>query len=101
MLQIHWEATESERLLRLVGELAIESVEAFEASTRALEPGELKVVLDCQELLFIDSTGTNALLMTALRWRREGRMVAIVNLNEEIQEMLDLLGFFEVLAAAN
>lgn len=79
------------------GELALESVDLFTAATTITLPGTRCIILDCEELTFIDSTGVNALLRAALSWKQSRLQVEILSLHEDIREMLDVLGFFEAL----
>lgn len=78
------------------GELAIETVDAFESGTAQLSAPGRPVDLDCSALSFVDSTGVNALLKVALRWRNAGIVFTISNLSSDLKEMLGVLGFFEV-----
>lgn len=80
------------------GELALESIRQFTAATGKIPPGIQRVEVDCQALTFVDSTGLNALLQTVLRWQGMNLHVDVVNLAEDLREMLDILGFFDVLA---
>ncbi|MFZ5826411.1 MAG: STAS domain-containing protein [Bacillota bacterium] len=99
MLHLEWVSSDSVRRLRIQGELAAETVERFEAAAGA-PPSGGRLVVDCQGLSFIDSTGTNALLLALLRWRRDGRSVELTNLADEIYEMFEWLGVFEALDAS-
>jgi anti-anti-sigma factor len=83
--------------LSLEGELALETVDQFATFTAAVDPDVRKAVIDCTGLTFLDSTGTNALLQIVLQWKRAGREVHVCHLSEDLHEMLDILGFFELL----
>jgi anti-anti-sigma factor len=82
--------------LHIEGELALETVDQL---SRAVEQigDRSPLYLDCRGLSFIDSTGVNALLQAALRWVQRGLEVHVENLSQELYEMLEMLGFFEVL----
>lgn len=81
----------------ITGELALESVDVFTKATALTLPGTRRVVLDCEGLTFVDSTGVNALLKAVLAWKRGQIEVEIHSLGEDLREMLEVLGFFEVL----
>jgi len=84
----------------LNGELALDTVEAFHDVMDRRAPQTEQVVFDCAGLFFADSTGVNALLQAALRLKRRGVAAEVVNLNDDLREMLDVTGFFEVLGSA-
>jgi len=84
--------------LGMEGELALESVEEFLAAVSQYTPQVQRLQLDCRGLVFVDSTGMNALLQVVLRWRRAQVQIQVVNLADDLHDMLDILGFFDVLA---
>lgn len=93
-------ADEDQNTLRIVlrGELAMDTVEALLAfSDSTVSPTVDHAVFECSGLSFIDSTGVSALLQAALRLREAGVDTRVDNLDEEIREMLDIMGFFEIL----
>jgi anti-anti-sigma factor len=97
MLTITVERVDDRAVLRLDGDLALETVDQLVDTVRQLTPLPGSVEVDCLGLRFVDSTGVNALLQAVLGWKQKGASVSLVRLGEEIREMLDLLGFFEVL----
>jgi len=83
--------------LAIAGELALETVDGLQRALTARSPDTNRVILDCEKLLFADSTGVNALLQAALALKRFTIRVDVVHLSDDLKEMLDILGFFEVL----
>lgn len=98
MLIIMTERLDDRAVLRIDGDLALETVDQLVATVRQLTPLPRFVEVDCLGLRFVDSTGVNALLQAVLGWKQKGASVSVVQMGAEIREMLDLLGFFEVLA---
>lgn len=88
--------------LTLRGELAMDTVEAFLAATREAAASTVhEAIFDCNGLTFIDSTGVSALLQAGLRLRQAGIGIRVENLDEEIKDMLEVMGFFEILESQN
>ncbi|BDG60562.1 STAS domain-containing protein [Caldinitratiruptor microaerophilus] len=83
--------------IRLEGELDMDTLPELIAVLDSV--GEAaRVVLDCEALDFIDSTGVGYLLRWGLRRKAEGRELQLINLKPDIWETLNVLGFFAVLA---
>jgi|GEM_PF-2172917 len=83
--------------IQVNGELAIETVEQFETATAGRAAIGRSIELDCRCLSFIDSTGVSALMKAVLGWQSAGLSVTISNLSNDLNEMLGVLGFFEVI----
>lgn len=83
--------------IRLEGELDIDTLPELVAALDSADP-VATVVLDCEALDFIDSTGVGYLLRWGLRRKTEGRELQVINLKPDIWETLNTLGFFTVLA---
>ncbi|HYG57212.1 MAG TPA: STAS domain-containing protein [Symbiobacteriaceae bacterium] len=84
--------------IKIEGELALETTGQFQAMTQHIRPEVRRVELDCRALSFIDSTGVNALLKVVLQLMQTHEKVDITNMADELEEMLSVMGFFEVLA---
>lgn len=85
--------------IQISGELAIETVDRLQSVAESVPSGTARVVLNLADLSFVDSTGVNALLQSVLTFQNQGLHVSVENLREDLKEMLDVLGFFEVLSA--
>jgi anti-sigma B factor antagonist len=75
----------------MVGELDISTATRLEDDLRRIEAeGPELIVLDLQQLTFMDSTGLRLLITADARAREDGRRVAIVQGNEMVQRVLRL-----------
>lgn len=83
--------------IRLEGELDIDTLPELVVVLDSVDQAA-RVVLDCEALDFIDSTGVGYLLRWGLRRKTEGRELQVINLKADIWETLNILGFFAVLA---
>jgi len=97
LLRVTAAAHEPALSLVLAGELALETVPELEAALAAIPARPTQVEIDCSDLTFIDSTGVSALLQAGLHFRQNGSGVRFGNLRPELREMLDVMGFFEIL----
>ena len=85
------EQHESAVHLLLTGELDISTAQLLEDDLRRVEAERPElIVIDLQELAFLDSTGLRLLIMADARAREEGRRLAIVRGNEMIRRVLRL-----------
>ena len=77
--------------LLLTGELDISTAQRLEDDLRRVEAERPKlIVIDLQDLAFLDSTGLRLFIMADARAREEGRRFAIVRGNEMIRRVLRL-----------
>lgn len=76
-------------LVRLVGELDLAGAPKLEDELRHVEQrGPAVIVLDLQELTFMDSSGLRALLTADARAREAGRRLVLVRGDERVQRVL-------------
>jgi anti-anti-sigma factor len=78
-------------VLRLFGELDVSSSAALEDELRRVGASSV-IVLDLQELEFIDSTGLGVLVKTHQRMRDDGLQLAVVKGNGQVRRLLELTG---------
>jgi anti-anti-sigma factor len=80
-------------VLRLAGQLVLNTAPTLEAEVYGLFYAGVKtVVLDLEELVFIDSMGEQCLL-SASRWsRRSGGDIRIVRARGQVEQVLTLTG---------
>lgn len=80
---------------RLDGNTALE----FEQNVLAgLENGATKIVFDCSELDYINSSGLRVMVMAYQRLHdRDGR-IAVCSLKDYIQEIFDISGYNQIFA---
>jgi anti-anti-sigma factor len=77
--------------LVLTGELDISTAQRLEDDLRRIEADKPElIVIDLQELAFLDSTGLRLLITADARAREDGRRLAILRGNEMIQRVLRL-----------
>jgi anti-anti-sigma factor len=77
--------------LTMVGELDISTAVRLEDDLNRIEAERPElIVLNLQQLTFMDSTGLRLLITADSRAREEGRRVAIVKGNEMVQRVLRL-----------
>ncbi|MGW3622014.1 STAS domain-containing protein [Streptomyces sp. NPDC000880] len=80
-------------VLTLAGELDHDSVEALrEALANGLVSGAGRILADCSDLRFCDSTGLNALLHSRIAGREAGIRLELVALQPPIARMFDITG---------
>jgi anti-anti-sigma factor len=75
----------------LTGELDISTAQRLEDDLRRVEAERPElIVLDLQQLTFMDSTGLRLLITADIRARQEGRRLVIVRGNEMVQRVMRL-----------
>ena len=75
----------------LTGELDISTAQRLEDDLRRLEAERpALIVLDLQQLTFMDSTGLRLLITADIRARQEERRLVIVQGNEMVQRVMRL-----------
>jgi len=86
-------------VLDLRGELDQDTAPPLRALLdQALDTGVPRVVLDCSELDFCDSTGLNVLLSARLRAQAEGRSIELAGLRSAVARMFEITGASTVFA---
>jgi anti-sigma B factor antagonist len=83
-------------ILRLDGELDMANAPRLQDAieSAALDSGTM-VVLDLQQLQFIDSTGLRAILSARVRSRERGQELAITPGSQQVQRLLSVTGVSE------
>lgn len=90
-------------ILSLTGELDMATAELLAQATDGLA-GESMVVLDLEQLQFIDSTGLRGVLSALERCRERGQQFAITPGSQQVQRLLGVTGVakhLHVIAAAD
>ncbi|SEK45870.1 STAS domain-containing protein [Streptacidiphilus jiangxiensis] len=84
-------------VVTVAGELDHDSVGALDSAFDQLTQAEVsRVLLDCRELGFCDSTGLNALLRARLSAGEAGRRFGLVAPGPQLQRLLTVTGAAEV-----
>jgi len=81
------------------GSLDMESVERVQDMVLTAAAGHSRVVADCTQLEFIDSTGVRGLITLKQRLEGEGKTLELMNLKQDIIDILDILGIKEMLVS--
>lgn len=100
MLSLTITQNHGEVRILLDGELDIETAPDLDKVFDQIPPGASRVVVDCARLFFLDSSGVGALLRGAQKVHTGAARMEVINLEPDIEEALDVLGFFEVLEAS-
>jgi anti-sigma B factor antagonist len=77
------------RVLRLAGQLTLESLFPFQQAVRAQKASTL--ILDLTDVTFVDSAGVGALVGACVSYQRDGRKLALVGVSERVQGALSIL----------
>lgn len=81
------------RLVALDGELDGSAVELMLSQvTGLLDEGILFLVLDCEELRYVNSTGLGILLHFTRIFRDRGGAFRLVNVNMSVYEIMEIIG---------
>ena len=80
----------------LEGRLDTTTAPELEAALGSLD-GVTKLVFDMAKLEYVSSAGLRVLLAAQKKMEKSGGDMAVVNVNEEIQEIFEVTGFDEVL----
>ncbi len=84
-------------LIELVGRLDTASAAGVQAEIEALLNDDVKeLVIDCERMDYLASSGLRILLQLHKRMMDHGKMT-IINVNEYVKEIFDMTGFSDVL----
>jgi anti-sigma B factor antagonist len=88
----------AEQSFPLPDELDIGAVAQVRPALRAaVARGDDDLVVDCSELVFIDSTGVALLLEADRALRADGRQLTLVNVKDQPRELLEWLGLNDMI----
>lgn len=80
-------------VLALDGELDLDSADVLrEALAETVEPGVNRILVDCTDLHFCDSTGLNALLRARRSAEEAGARLDLFALRPQVDRMFDITG---------
>lgn len=92
MLEVQTVTEGNSRILQLMGELDIATVDIFRKGVEEARKDTARLVLDMTKLSFVDSTGVGGLLNVVKTLKQEGIEVRVRNVSPEVYEVFDLLG---------
>ena len=100
-MRVLGELSDAEAILHVSGEVDIVAApELRDAMARAFDYGAVRLVLDCSDLTFMDSSGLGALVEAHARAQKEDRAFVLRNLNDSIMKLLETTGLHVVLRIA-
>jgi anti-anti-sigma factor len=79
-------------VLSLLGELDLATAELLEQAIDGVDESEKLIVLDLQQLQFIDSTGLRGVLAALELCRERGQEFAITPGSQQVQRLLSVTG---------
>ena len=92
----HGESDKSATVFFLRGEVDLANfADVEDALDGAIDGSHDDIVVDCRELLFMDSSGVAVLCRAEERMRAEGRAMHITNVNSTTLRLLELLGLLD------
>ena len=80
-------------IVELIGRLDTASVEEFNEEIAEIVAENKDIILDCNELEYISSSGLRSLLNLHKQLKAEGGQLAIKNLQQTVKSVFDLTGF--------
>ncbi|WP_077369294.1 STAS domain-containing protein [Anaerosalibacter sp. Marseille-P3206] len=84
-------------VVKPVGEVDIyTSPKMKEVLTDSLKEKDVDILMDCDELEYVDSTGLGVLISILKRVRESGNDIIIVNLKQNIRKLFDITGLDKV-----
>ena len=102
LFNVHSEQRGSAVLLHLSGELDMATAPALEGSLSGAERnGNAEIVVDLNDVTFMDSTGLRPFLEAAARASRIGRSFALVRAPAQVARVLQLTRTAHLLAEPN
>ena len=92
MLDVNTSESGEHKVISLVGELDIATVDTFKKSIDDASEGAQRIILDMAKLSFVDSTGVGGLLNVVKGLKKNNLPVKITNVSPDVYEVFDLLG---------
>ena len=87
-------------LVICAGRLTSEVAAGFKQEVRALVPQTKRIVLDLNEVVFMDSSGLGAIIGVYVTARRTQCELQLVNLSKKIRELLGMTKLLSVFESA-
>jgi anti-sigma B factor antagonist len=85
-------------VLRLIGELDIDTVRWLDQALRPFEATDGEIVLDLSDLEFIDSNGLHRLVVSLKRQREHGGDLVVTKPKKHVLRVLEMVGLTRVLS---
>lgn len=96
-ITVSFDHVENAWVVKPVGEVDIyTSPKMKEVLTDSLKEKDVDILMDCDELEYVDSTGLGVLISVLKRVRESGNDIIIVNLKPNIRKLFDITGLDKV-----
>ena len=93
-LQVHATQKDEARVLYIDGYINAHTVQEFEKSVQsALEEKSYRILINCQDLQYINSSGLGVLMGVIEEIQDNGGFLYLSNMNETVYNIFDTLGF--------
>lgn len=92
MLDVNTSESEGLKVISLIGELDIATVDTFKKSIDDAGENAQGIILNLANLSFVDSTGVGGLLNVVKALKKNNLPVKIKNVSPDVYEVFDLLG---------
>ena len=91
---INEERKENTLILKIGGKLDVVNSETLETNLMGhISNGDLKIILDMEELNYISSSGLRILLLGLKKLKHSDGQLVLSNVRENIKKVLDMSGF--------
>lgn len=80
-------------LVKLAGELDTAAVIQVEKDFQPVMESDMDVVMDCEQLTYISSSGLRLFLSVLKNQKSKGKTVKIINLSSDLRRIFDMTGF--------
>lgn len=91
------EVTENIYTLRVSGVLDYSTMSPFDKEINSIESGTEKVIIDVEELEFIDSTGIGSIINLVHAAVEHNFDVEFAGMSDEIKELFETIGVFKIM----
>ena len=99
-LKLRMQATPESTLVICSGMLTTEVAAEFKQEVRALVPQTKRIVLDLNEVVFMDSSGLGAIIGVYVTAKNAQCELQLVNLSKKIRELLGMTNLLSVFESA-
>lgn len=92
-MQINTQKLDGILILTVAGRLDARNSGEFEQQALALATTETKIILECQQLEYVSSSGLRVFLLLLKKLKQSNGQLAICGLSPVIREIFDISGF--------
>lgn len=99
-LKLRIQATPDSTLVTCTGRLTADVAAEFKQEVRALIPQTKRIVLDLNDVVFMDSTGLGGIIGVYVTARKSQCDLQLINLTKKIRELLGMTKLLSVFESA-